>query len=72
MYPRGTIVDPQYQYDPTKPPGVTGGTMHPMYRKVKVEDIQQLRLHKLRFQNNRSIVGEFTNVYHSPHQENLS
>jgi hypothetical protein len=72
MYPRGTIVDPQYQYDPTKPPGVTGGTMHPMYRKVKVEDVQQLRLHKLRFQNNRSIVGEFTNVYHSPHQENLS
>jgi hypothetical protein len=72
MYPRGTIVDPQYQYDQTKPPGATGGTMHPMYRKVKVEDIQQLRLHKLRFQNSRSIVGEFTNVYHLPHRDNLS
>lgn len=68
MYPRGTLVDPQYQYDPSKPPGVTGGTMHPRYRKVFEKDIQQLKLHKLSFQNNRAIVGEFTNVYHWSHQ----
>src|SRR5580765_3063566 len=49
MYPRGTLVDPQYQYDPSKPAGVKGGTMHPMYRKVKQEDIESLNLHKLRF-----------------------
>ncbi len=67
MYPRGTIVEAQYQYDSTKPAGVTGGTMHPMYRKVMAEDIEQLKLHKLRFQNSQSIVGEFTNVYHLPH-----
>ena len=29
MYPRGTLVDPQFQYDPAIPAGVTGGTMHP-------------------------------------------
>lgn len=67
MYPRGTLVDAQYQYDPAKPAGVTGGTMHPMYRKVMAEDIQHLKLHKLRFKSGRSVVGEFTNVYHLPH-----
>ncbi len=69
MYPRGTLVDPQYQYDPTKPAGVTGGTMHPMYRKVLPEDIVQLKLHRLRYINNRSIIGEFTNVFHPDHAD---
>src|SRR4028119_91868 len=63
MYPRGTRVDPQFQYDPAKPAGVTGGTMHPMYRKVFPQDIALLRLDRLRFQNERAIVGEFSNVF---------
>lgn len=67
MYPRGTLVDPQYQYDPSKPAGVTGGTMHPMHRKVKAEDIEQLQLHKLRFQRGVALLGEFTNIYHWDH-----
>src|SRR3954452_12239840 len=53
MYPRGTLVDPQFQYDPTKPAGVTGGTMHPMYRKVFAEDIALLRLDRLRFRDDK-------------------
>ena len=68
MYPRGTLVDPMYQYDPAKPAGVTGGTMHPMYRKVLPQDIQLLRIQKLRFTENKAIVGDFTNVYHWSHQ----
>lgn len=67
MYPRGTLVDPQFQYDPSKPAGVTGGTMHPKYRKVFQSDIEQLKIHRLPFQNNRAILGEFSNVYHWPH-----
>jgi hypothetical protein len=67
MYPRGTLVDPPFQYDPTKPAGVTGGTMHPMYRKVKKEDVDSLQLNKLRFQNNKAVVGGFTNIYHWNH-----
>ena len=67
MYPRGTLVDPQFQYDPSKPAGVTGGTMHPMFRKVFQQDIEQLNLHKLSFQNKKAIVGDFTNVYHLSH-----
>src|SRR5258705_769630 len=53
MFPRGTLVDPQYQYDPTKPAGVTAGTMHPMYRKVKEKDIEHLKLQRLIFENNK-------------------
>ncbi|HEX8460658.1 MAG TPA: peptidase M10 [Segetibacter sp.] len=69
MYPRGTLVDPQYQYDPAKPAGVTGGTMHPMYRKVFAEDIAALKLERLRFSSEKAIVGDFTNVFHVNHQE---
>ncbi len=67
MYPRGTLVDPQFQYDPAKPAGVTGGTMHPMHRKVKKEDIEDLRLERLRYENGKAILGEFTNIYHYDH-----
>jgi len=69
MYPRGTLVDPQFQYDPAKPAGVTGGTMHPMYRRVFSEDIALLKLERLRFNNGKAILGEFTNVYHYNHAE---
>jgi hypothetical protein len=69
MYPRGTLVDAQYQYDPSKPAGVTGGTMHPMHRKVKQEDIANLKLHKLPYERAKAVVGEFTNVYHWNHGE---
>jgi hypothetical protein len=67
MYPRGTWVDAAFQYDPTRPAGVTGGTMHPMHRRVRQTDIDGLRLHRLRFENGRAIVGAFTNIYHWLH-----
>lgn len=69
MYPRGTLVDSQFQYDPSKPAGVTGGTMHPKFRKVFQSDIEQLKLHKLNFQNNKAVIGEFSNVYHWSHAQ---
>ncbi|HEY5966432.1 MAG TPA: peptidase M10 [Chitinophagaceae bacterium] len=67
MYPRGTLVDPQFQYDPSKPAGVTGGTMHPMYRKVKLEDIEALNLRRLDFHHGKAVLGKFTNVWHEDH-----
>lgn len=67
MYPRGTLVDPMYQYDPSKPAGVTGGTMHPMHRRVLPPDVAGLKLHKLPFRGGKAIVGGFTNVYHGNH-----
>ncbi len=69
MYPRGTLVDPQFQYDPSKPAGITGGTMHPMHRRVKQEDLDGLKIHRLRFVNNCALLGDFTNIYHWPHPQ---
>ena len=67
MYPRGTLVDPQYQYESDKPAGSKGGTMHPMFRKVQQADIAGLRLHKISFINGKGILGEFTNIWHPDH-----
>lgn len=70
MYPRGTIVDPEFQYDPTIPAGRTGGTMNPLTRKVKQKDIDYLRLSKLNFnQDGKAIVGYFTSVWHEAQVE---
>ena len=70
MYPRGTLVDPPFQYDPLKPAGVTGGIMHPMYRRVTQADVETLALHKRNFSNPNVIIGGFTNIYHWDHREN--
>jgi len=69
MYPRGTLVDAQYQYDPSISAGLKGGTMHPMYRRVREEDIQGLKLQRLRFDGRKATLGEFTNIYHWNHAE---
>jgi hypothetical protein len=69
MYPRGTLVDPQYQYDPQQRAGLKGGTLHPQYRRVLKEDILNLQLHRLHYQNNKAVIGAFTNVYHWNHAE---
>lgn len=67
MYPRGTLVDAHFQYDPAIQAGFTGGTMHPMHRTVQPQDIENLRLNKLRFKESLAPVGAFTNVYHCDH-----
>jgi len=67
MYPRGTWVDPEFQYDSNAIPGAPGGTMHPMNRRVLPSDLSLLRLEKLRFRQGKAILGEFTSVYHPDH-----
>ena len=69
MYPRGTLVDPQYQYESDKPAGTKGGTLHPIHRRVSDEDIQLLKLHKKDFEHGRAIIGDFTNIWHPNHAE---
>lgn len=66
MYPRGTLVDPQYQYEPHKPAGVKGGTMNPVHRKVLLTDIHDLKLNSLRYKGKFAVLGAFTNYYHEP------
>ncbi len=68
MYPRGTITDPHFQYDPAAAPATKGGTLNPFYRKVLQQDIDNLQLHKLSFdKNNRAIAGAFSSVWHNKH-----
>lgn len=69
MYPRGTICDPVFQYDPNAEPLKPGGTINPYTRKVQQSDIDLLRLHKLNW--NRSgfaVLGDFTSIYHRKEQ----
>ncbi len=65
MYPRGTLVDPQYQYDPQIPAGLTGGTMNPFMRKVTLRDVSDLHLNRLDFNKNGfAVVGDFSSIWH--------
>lgn len=64
MYPRGTICDAAFQYDPNAQPGAAGGTLNPNFRKVLASDITNLKLQRLLFNNGRAMVGDFTSVYH--------
>lgn len=68
MYPRGTWVDPQFQYYPEVPPGEKGGTLNPFTRKVLQSDIDALQLQKLDFgKNGFATVGGFTSAWHEKH-----
>jgi hypothetical protein len=70
MYPRGTLCDSQYQYDPAAAAGGPGGTLNPFMRKVLTSDIAGLRLSRLTFdQRSLSILGEFSSFYHQKHQQ---
>lgn len=65
MNARGTIVDPQYQYDPKAKPGEKGGTLNPDKRKVTQQDINYLNLDKLKYdKNGKANLGSLSNVYH--------
>lgn len=68
MYPRGTIVDPYFQYDPSVPAGEKGGTLNPFNRKVLRKDIEDLKLNRLLFsETGHAVVGGFTSVWHEAH-----
>ncbi len=69
MYPRGTIVDQHFQYDPAIPPGEKGGTMNPFNRKVLLNDIEDLHLQQLKFDSNGfAILGGFSSIWHDAQQ----
>jgi hypothetical protein len=63
MYPRGTLVDAEFQYDPQAKPGETGGTINPACRRVMPQNIDELRLEE-KLLAGKWYVGSFTSVYH--------
>lgn len=66
MYPRGTLVDPEFQYDPNIKPGEKGGTIHPMHRRVLQKDIESLNL-PLLIEKKQTYIGKFSSQYHPKH-----
>jgi hypothetical protein len=68
MYPRGTLVDPVFQYDPAAEAGKPGGTLNPHHRKVLQTDIDDLKLSRLVFnERGTATLGGFTSLYHQKH-----
>jgi hypothetical protein len=66
MYPRGTLVNAEYQYDPSVTAGVKGGTLFPIHRKVRQHDIDDLGLLKI-INTKDKIIGKFSSVFHEAH-----
>lgn len=65
MYPRGTIVDQPFQYNPAAALGEPGSTINPHTRKVLQHDIDGLQLHKLSFnEHGFAVLGDFTSNWH--------
>ncbi len=68
MYPRGTLVDPYFQYHPEVAAGEKGGTLNPFTRKVLQKDIDDLHLEDLDFDKNGfAVIGGFSSVWHQKH-----
>jgi len=72
MYPRGTAVDAQYTYDPTKgastidpTTGARANTMNPAKRQANQGDVNFLGIGKLPFNSSgKANLGAMTNTYH--------
>ncbi len=47
MFARGTLVRPEFQWDPNADPGARGGTLNPRFRKVRAEDVNAIPLRML-------------------------
>lgn len=68
MYPRGTLVDAEFQYNPAAAIGEPGSTMHPMHRRVVQSDIDLLKINRMEFNNNIAVLGNFSSVWHPDHR----
>ena len=42
MAPRGTIVDAEFQWNPLAEPGMPGGTMRPIFRRVRATEVLEI------------------------------
>ena len=60
MHPRGTLVDPHFQYYPEVAAGKKGGTLNPFTRKVLQKNIDDLQLENLDFKKKGfAVIGAF-------------
>lgn len=64
MYPRGSHVDPDYQYDPKAAQGAAGGTIKPDTRKVTQQDIQNVVDKLIQGKDGKASIGTASNFYY--------
>lgn len=64
MYPRGTWVDPQYQYWSHVQAGEQGGTVAPDHRRVRQLDIDMLGIADRKWNKGKLRLGKLTNIKH--------
>lgn len=62
MAPRGTLVDPHYQWEPTAKAGEVGGTMKPIHRRVSREEIEQIVANLAFSTDGTALVGGLSNI----------
>lgn len=61
MAPRGTIVDADFQWNPLAEPGAVGGTMRPIFRRVRANEVLEV-LKDLNPDNMANLkIGKLTN-----------
>lgn len=68
MYPRGTLVDPEFQYNPLAAIGEPGSTMHPIHRRVLQSDLDLLKANKPDVAD-AIVIGGFSSVWHPDHKD---
>ena len=56
-------------YGPNNILGMSEAGTEYTIKNMKLQDIENLKLHKLDFTNNKAIAGEFTNVFHWNHED---
>jgi hypothetical protein len=68
MFPRGTLVDAEYQYDPMVAASEKGGTIYPIHRRVLQSDIDDLNIAGL-LKSNKMVIGNFSSKYHEAQEK---
>ncbi|CAG5012017.1 hypothetical protein DYBT9275_05079 [Dyadobacter sp. CECT 9275] len=61
MAARGSLVDPEYQWNPLAKAGEYGGTMKPVYRKVREEEVREILAGIDPFSPETQLIGYLSN-----------
>lgn len=60
MFPRGTLVRPEFQWISEAAIGQKGATLKPHHRKVRAEDIKSIPWNRVRMEKNMGCLGDGT------------
>lgn len=63
MAPRGTLVDAVFQWNPLADAGAYGGTMNPVHRRVRQEEVLEVMARAV-YTGSNFIIGEISNSYY--------